>query len=127
MAFRNSGSHGTLRGRYYRSADAVYLPLHIPYDFCSSLIYSSVAVFHEGVQWRRPSLDSVFVPNLTDTGQSAMKHRGHPRPVYLTIGGEPEDSANFTKVFRNDERRARFAHAMADFMIDNKFAVSHGA
>ncbi|XP_077497950.1 putative chitinase 2 [Amblyomma americanum] len=131
-AFRGDTSHYQYREifcvfdtKYYRSADAVYLPLHIPYDFCSSLIYSSVAVFHEGVQWRRPSLDSVFVPNLTDTGQSAMKHRGHPRPVYLTIGGEPEDSANFTKVFRNDERRARFAHAMADFMIDNKFAGLH--
>ncbi|KAL1482132.1 hypothetical protein MTO96_015022 [Rhipicephalus appendiculatus] len=96
----------------------------MPFDFCSSLIYSSVALLYDRVQWRRPEMDEAFVSHfLGPVGTKPISHRRHALPIYLTLGGEPEDGANFTKVFRDDERLFRFTHYVAEFLVDYGFAV----
>ncbi|XP_077548368.1 chitinase-like protein 3 [Haemaphysalis longicornis] len=113
----------------YRLDDS-YFPDHVPYDFCSSLIYSSVAVFYEQVQWKRPDIDKAFVAHFTNPppggslggGFPRLSHRGHLLHVYVTLGGDPEDNANFSKVFRIPERMYRFTHNLVEFLREYAFS-----
>ncbi|KAL3189795.1 hypothetical protein MRX96_020823 [Rhipicephalus microplus] len=112
--------------KYYRTAGAVYLPRHMPFDFCSSLIYSSVAILYDRIQWRRPDMDETFLSHfLGPVDARPIMHRKHALHVYITLGGEPEDGANFTKAFRDDERLFRFTHNVAEFLVDYGFAGLH--
>ncbi|XP_070377563.1 uncharacterized protein [Dermacentor albipictus] len=105
--------------KYYRT-EAVYYPENVPYDFCSSLVYSSLAVFFYRVQWKRPNLDADFMQRLRAL---QLRHRGNHVPIYVTLGGEPEDNANFTKVLRHRERLLRFTHNLRVFLLNGAYEI----
>ncbi|XP_070377567.1 probable chitinase 2 isoform X5 [Dermacentor albipictus] len=107
--------------KYYRT-EAVYYPENVPYDFCSSLVYSSLAVFFYRVQWKRPNLDADFMQRLRAL---QLRHRGNHVPIYVTLGGEPEDNANFTKVLRHRERLLRFTHNLRVFLLNGAYEGLH--
>ncbi|XP_077523029.1 uncharacterized protein LOC144133809 [Amblyomma americanum] len=109
--------------KYYRP-DAVYHADHVPHEFCSSIVHSSLAVFHDRAQWKRPDVDADFAERLAGQ-QRSVQHRGKPMPVYATLGGEAEDNANFTKVLRNEERLKRFSHQLTELLADIRYKGLH--
>lgn len=101
-----------LSRRYYRKR-LPYHPQYVPAAFCTAVIYYSLAIVDNTVQWKRPLLDSDFADVLT---RGPFSHRNRRIPVYLTIGGDRQNNANFSWVVRDKEKRRRFVVNVLGFL-----------
>ncbi|XP_065290770.2 uncharacterized protein [Dermacentor albipictus] len=95
----------------YQRFEEVYLRHYLPLDYCSSIVVYSYAVHGTSGKISYKSLSvGIYARTLwTLKNSGRLKHRTNNITVYFTVGGEREDSANFSLVAANDFLLQTFA------------------
>ncbi|XP_040359233.2 uncharacterized protein LOC121047767 [Ixodes scapularis] len=90
-----------------------YSPKYLPLSYCSTLLFSSLAVVDKAtVKPKRSELHTGYLGELFQMRRisDSLKHRSKEVPVYITLGGDLADSANISKALSSQNSRNSFAY-----------------
>ncbi|KAL1460308.1 hypothetical protein MTO96_027566 [Rhipicephalus appendiculatus] len=93
--------------RFLRGHLFDFVPENLPLDYCSYIVYWSVAVANASVSSRAQQFDTTY--GLWKLRQVLQKHKlAQKVGVLMAIGGYPEDSVHFSRLGRDPPAMGRF-------------------
>lgn len=103
--------------KYHRKS-VTYLPKLVPYSYCSYILYYSVTFFEQGVRFKRPNMDHVYIQTFNAMKAVAKLRRGFnvQIPIVITVGGDLVDSINISRAVRSPLSRLTLATMLIEFV-----------